>query len=217
MKIIGIVGGIGSGKSTIARYMERDHEACLIEVDKIVHKVLNLPEIADQIYAKFRKYGYRKGVSDNIFTGQAVAVTDRKAVGRVVLSNEEEFKWLEKLTFPIVDEMLRKSLSRYIDGIPAVVLDCPLLFESNWDKLCDIIVFVDTDHETRCQRFMARTMEQNAKEKWEALEKRQMPLEEKRQRSNFVIDNNKSHQIPIDRFWEMYVLGEHVIPEPERT
>ena len=135
MKIIGIVGGIGSGKSTVARYMEQDLGACLIEVDKIIHEVLNLPEIADQIYAKFRKYGYRKAVSDNVFTAQAVSSTDRKAVSRVVLSNEEEFKWLERLTFPLVDDILRKRLSHYIDGIPAVILDCPLLFEANWDKL----------------------------------------------------------------------------------
>jgi len=222
MKIIGVVGGIGSGKSTVARYL-RDLGSGLIEVDKITHEALQLPEVIDQTRARFEKYGYSPTENHK---------ANRKSIAKIVIANEEEFKWLERLTLPIVEEMLKKRMSRYIDGIPALTLDCPLLFETGWDKLCDLVLFVDTSPEVRCLRYVKRCLDipQDADpstyaspqviaeltQKWASLEGRQMPLSKKKEKANFVINANERYQLATEDFWRIYI-GEPVTPAWARS
>lgn len=210
MKIIGVVGGIASGKSTVSRYLSYIG-ACLIEVDKITHEVLELPEIKDQLRVRFIKYGF-------VNAPQRTPEDTRKEIGKIILENEHEFQWLERLTFPLVDEFLKKSISRYSKEMPALVLDCPLLFETGWNKLCDLVVFVDTDEETRKERYIERSLRfssilnppllNDLVEKWTALEARQLSLQSKKDAADFVIEcNNGYYQQSTTQFWETFVLG----------
>lgn len=216
MKIIGVVGGIASGKSTVSRYLSYIG-ACLIEVDKITHEVLELPEIKDQLRVRFSKYGF-------VNFSERTPEDTRKEIGKIIIENEQEFQWLERLTFPIVDEFLKKSISRYSKEMPALVLDCPLLFETGWNKLCDLVVFVDTDEETRKERYIERSLRvcsilnppkmTDLVQKWTALEARQISLQSKKDAADFVVDcNNGYYQKYTTQFWETFVLEQ---PSPVR-
>ena len=210
MKIIGVVGGIASGKSTVSRYLSCIG-ACLIEVDKITHEVLELPEIKDQLRVRFVKYGF-------VNAPERKPEDNRKEIGKIIIENEQEFQWLERLTFPLVDEFLKRSISRYSKEMPALVLDCPLLFETGWNKLCDLVVFVDTDEETRKERYIERSLRVSSilnppkltdlVQKWTALEARQISLQSKKDAADFVVDCNTGYyQQYTTQFWETFVLG----------
>lgn len=210
MKIIGVVGGIASGKSTVSRYLSYIG-AGLIEVDKITHEVLELPEVADQLRVRFVQYGY---------VGKQTPEKNRQEIGKIVLNNDDEFEWIERLTFPIIDEILKKRISRYVQDIPALVLDCPLLFETGWNKLCDLILFVDTDDQTRNHRYIQRCLNTDVfdlsdpkvvelTQKWMKLESRQLNLEFKKSQADFVVEcKNGYYQTFTDIFWKTKVLDQ---------
>lgn len=176
MKIIGIVGGIASGKSTIAKYLENLNSNLIIG-DSITHKVLELPLIKFEIEEKFK---IRLGNNE---------LENRKLIGEIVLNKTEEMEWIEKLTFPIVDQIFKKKLKDFKKENKRIILDCPLLFESNWDKFCDIILFVETSDEIRKQRFFDRT-KNTSNNRWEKLEQKQISLEEKKSKSHYIINND---------------------------
>lgn len=187
MKTIGIIGGIASGKSTVARELA-NLGAGLIEVDKITHEVLEFPEIKDLVRARFTPHG---------FTLHEDPKEHRNEIARIVLNAPEEFAWIEQVTKPLVEEIIETRKSRY-QGIPALVLDCPLLIEAGWNKYCDVIVFVKADDDVRLRRYLKRSgvdlnddsQVEKMTRKWEGLEGRQLPSEAKQALADWIIDTN---------------------------
>ena len=175
--IIGIAGGIGSGKSFVAALFAE--LGCL---------VLNADE---QVRLAYRDATVKKTIKK--WWGPLVfspdGEVDRSAVARKVFSHPDELKRLENLLHPIVIATRDRLMSSRAED-PAVVgfvWDIPLLFETEMDKQCDRIVFVETPLELRQQRVLESRGW--SAEQLDAREKLQMPLDKKRLMSHDVIVN----------------------------
>ena len=183
---IGIAGGIGSGKSTVARaFGELGCE--VIDSDALSRRALERPEVVAELVSWWGP-GILAGNGAGVEGGASRAVIDRRAVGKIVFSDAAERARLEGLIHPLIEsqrhEMIEDARSR---GVRAVVIDAPLLFEAGLDGEMDAIVFVDTPFEERARRVrLGRGWgEQGLRKR----EKAQCPLEEKRRRSDYCIVN----------------------------
>ncbi len=175
--VIGLVGGIGSGKSAVADDFES--LGCLvIRSDRIAHEVLEQPAV---------KAALRQWWGDEILA--ADGRVDRRAVARRTFNNPVELERLNRLVHPKVDEIRRDLMAAYrqSSAVKAVVWDTPLLVETGLYKQCDAIIFVNTPFEQRLARVQAARG-------WTAdelkiREDRQASLDKKKEISDDVIDN----------------------------
>ena len=179
MLTLGLVGGIASGKSFVAECF-RDLGAAVLDADRAGHFVLRE---ADVIAALRSRWG------DSILDSRGQI--SRKAVAKLVFAqgNEAELRFLEELTHPRIEKLLREELDRVKqspDPPPAIVLDAALLFEAGWDKLCDKVIFIDAPRDVRLERAISRGW---SAEQFAAREAAQMPVQAKRERCDIVIRN----------------------------
>lgn len=174
--VIGIVGGIGSGKSTVARVFES--LGCVVsDSDASVREILTQPSV-QRVLADW--WGERVFASDGTI--------DRSRVAQIVFESEIERRKLEGLIHPLVHERRREQvLAARQAGASGVIIDAPLLFEAGVDSECDAIVFVDVPREIRLERVKS-TRGWDAQE-LDRREKAQMGLEQKRNRSDYVLSN----------------------------
>lgn len=175
--IIGLTGGIGTGKSTVSA-MLKAKGIMVIDSDQIAREVVEPGSKAlAQIVAHF---------------GQEVLLPDgrlnRKTLGARVFGNEEERKRLMEITHPAIFAETEKRISEaQKNGEALIVLDSPLLIETGRYKQTDLVVLVYADEETQLQRIMRRDnlTEEEARNRIIA----QMPIDEKRQYADIIIDN----------------------------
>lgn len=178
--IIGLCGGIGSGKSQVADAFA-SMGALVIDSDRLHHEIMRLPQVLETLV---RWWGPSVLTSDGL--------PDRGRIAGIVFDDEEQKRRLESLTYPLIAAAREDMISSGI-GNPAVtviVVDSPLLFECNLDRQCDKIVFVEASEELRLERLRVRRRwdlsELRRREKW------QLPLSVKRARADFVIHNEGS-------------------------
>jgi dephospho-CoA kinase len=197
--LVGVLGGIASGKSFIAQELER-LGARVVWADKLAHEVLKLDEVRAMA---------RQRWGDAIFA--ADGQIDRNALGKIVFApppaGPRELKYLEELTHPKIGQLVRDQLMQLSvrQTAPAIVLDVPLLFESGWNKICDKIVFVDAPPGVRESRALARGW---TREEFARREAAQESLEAKRKLADVVIDNSgtpESARTQVERFWQVLV------------
>lgn len=180
MKVIGIVGGIASGKSFVSQCFQH-LGAAVLDADRMGHEVLRTPEAKKAI----REY-WGSAVFDSSDE------VDRGAMARSVFGPEaasgQRLKMLESITHPMIAQRLREELNRLAtSGVPAAVLDAPVLIKAGWDRFCDWIVFVDADAATRQARARQRGWNDTELRRREAL---QSPLEVAQQMADAVIENS---------------------------
>lgn len=194
MVVIGIVGGIASGKSLVAQQL-RDMGAEVISADQIGHDVLLEAEV--QVALRARWGG---GVFDS--HGRP----DRTAIAQRVFDPVHglaERRFLESLSHPRIRARMQARLQDCRSRqVPAVVLDAALLFEAGWNALCDHVLFVDTPAEQRRERAAKRGW---TADELTARESAQLPLEEKRRRSTSTIDNSRTVEHTLGQtqlFWQ---------------
>lgn len=173
--IIGIAGGIGSGKSAVARAL--GELGCLVyDADAAVRETLKQDEVK-RVLASW----WGGGVLD------ASGEVDRSAVARIVFDAPEERARLEGLIHPRIHDVRESIIVRAErEGAAGVVIDAPLLFEVGLDAGCDAVVFVDVPREGRADRVRSRGWDASELAKREAA---QIGLEEKRSRSDVVVQN----------------------------
>lgn len=183
MKVIGLVGGIGSGKSTVARMIGERDGVVVIDADRLGHEILLLDEVKTLIRAEWGDVPF----------GDDGEIDRRKMAALVFSGTVESSTHLEKLlaiSHPRIAERLKRQIETAKMGEKALVLlDAPLLLEGNWDRFCDEIIFVDTPEHVRMKRVMQRgwTMAE-----YQARAANQLPLETKRHAARFVIENHCS-------------------------
>ena len=174
--VIGIVGGIGSGKSFIAKLFG-ELGACVINSDDAVHRVYLRDDVKRQL---------RDWWGDGVF--DAGGAVDRRAVAKIVFADPSARKRLEALIHPLVHED-REAIMRAAESDPAVtayVWDTPLLIETNLHTRCDAVVFVDAPPEVRVRRTALRGWNEAELARREIS---QMPLDNKRAISDYIISN----------------------------
>ncbi|TYR82186.1 dephospho-CoA kinase [Priestia megaterium] len=176
--VIGLTGGIASGKSTVSNMLK-----------KLGIPVIDADQIAREVVQK-GKSAYTeivKTFGDQIL--QKDLEIDRAALGTVVFHNEEERKKLNSIVHPAVRrEMVKQKEEQIKAGYDVVVLDIPLLFESQLSYLVDKVIVVYVDETTQLQRLQKRN--ELLKEEANARIQSQLPLIEKVPLADAVINNN---------------------------
>ena len=176
MKLLAIIGGIGSGKST-ASELFRHTGAAVICADDIGHQVLLQFDVKHAIRERW---------------GSAVFGTDgeidRRKLAAVVFADEQELTYLKSLTHPLIaEEVNRQRKEHEQNGVQLCLLDAPLLLESGWDHLVDQIIFVSAPAEERWNRVKSRGWSET---EWKQRETAQFPVDEKARRADIVFDNS---------------------------
>jgi dephospho-CoA kinase len=172
MKIIGLTGSIGMGKSTVAR-MFAEAGVPVFDADAAVH-ALYAGEAAAPVEAAF------PGVT-------AGGVVDRAMLGARVLGNGSALEKLESIVHPLVKARQTAFLEKARqEGARLAVLDVPLLLENGGDKACDLVAVVSAPLDVQKARVLAR--EGMTEERFQSMVSRQMPDAEKRRRADVVID-----------------------------
>ncbi len=176
--VIGLAGGIGSGKTLVAKHFES--LGCgVINADQLATQAMDDPTVIEQL-----KQWWGSGV-----VGPEGKI-DRRAVAKIVFDDPEQLQRLERLVHPLVHQG-RQRQRRAFDQNPdivAVIEDCPLLLEKHIDQQCDTVVFVDSTLENRLKRVTAQrgwSPDELARR-----EKFQTGLDIKAKRADYVIDNN---------------------------
>ncbi len=181
MVVVGLTGGVASGKSFVAQCLE-EMGAHRIDADQVAHQVLKVSSVIDKIVDLWGP----QLLGDD---GQI----QRKRLGKVVFGGADD-KNLDLLE-SIVHPEIRTRINGKVDAIRAsgeadlLVLDIPLLFEGEYDQRCDYVIFVDASLEVRRQRAQQRGWGTDELAKRES---RQLPIEEKKLRADVVIDNSGS-------------------------
>lgn len=178
--VIGILGGIASGKSAVAELLAGP-DGVVYSADAIAHEVLEAPETAAWL---------RKTFGPELL--DAAGRPDRKAIGDRVFSDSEAREKLEGWIHPAVRERIAAGLTEARSlGRTPIVLDVPLLLENDeahhLTGECDFLVFIETDAEDRERR--ARERRGWSPGEVERRERAQLPLSEKRARARHVIEN----------------------------
>ena len=175
--IIGIAGGIGSGKSLVASIL-RDENCCVINSDEQVKNAYK-----DTTIKMTLQKWWGKMVLDP--SGEI----DRGVVSRKIFNSASERQRLENLIHPVVNKLREKQMNQAADNpaVLAYVWDTPLLFETGLNAHCDTVIFVDSPVELR----IARVKENRgwADGELEKRENLQMPLDKKRDASEYIVVN----------------------------
>ncbi len=190
--VIGLVGGIGSGKSAAAAEFAR--LGCeVIDADKLGHALLKDSEVAAEIIAAF---------SDTVAApGGGV---DRERLSNLVFSVPAAMARLDAIMHP----RMRREISARISaahgrpGVKGVVLDAAVLFEAGWDDLCDAVMFVAAPDDARFQRISAAR--KWSRDKWLKAEKSQIPLDRKAERCDYTLDNSSSFSYLHDQIHQIF-------------
>ena len=147
MRVIGLTGGIGSGKSTVSRFLA-DLGAVIIDADKIGHEAYR-PDTGT--WRKLVKtFGSGILATDNTI--------DRKKLGAIVFGDETELKRLNAIIHHQITEIIKKQIADYrCQGAKVVVVDAPVLFEANAKNLVEEVWVVVSDEANVIKRAIART------------------------------------------------------------
>jgi len=170
--VIGLVGGIASGKSTVARLWSRESEAVHVDADAIARRVLGRPDVL--LALRRRLPGIGRGR------------IDREMLAAKVFRDPRALKALEEVTHPRIREAIVAAIRRA--RAPHVLLDAALLQESGADALCDAVVYVACPARTR--RARSRRTRGWSEAHHRAREARQWSCRRKRARADFAIDNS---------------------------
>jgi dephospho-CoA kinase len=175
--IIGITGGIGSGKSTVARIF--GELGCLvIDADEQVRQAYQDPAVVEQL---------QQWWGDQVI--ERPGQLNRRKIADIIFHDPGQKQRLESLLHPIVANLRQQRMIEAVDNpqIAAYIWDTPLLFEAGLRSGCDAIVFVETPFQQRLER--VQQGRQWDESELRRREKSQWPLDKKREISDYIVDN----------------------------
>jgi dephospho-CoA kinase len=200
MQILGIIGGIGSGKST-ASALFRQCGAAVIDADVIGHQTLLLFQVKESARQRWGSVVF--GADGEI---------DRRTLATIVFADEKELAYLKSLTHPLIAEEVHRQREHHErNGVEICLLDAPLLLESGWESLVDQIIFISAPAAVRWERIQNRGWPET---EWRQREAAQFSAAEKERRANVVLDNSGSTehlQTQVENFFATLRL-----PQPLR-
>lgn len=179
-RIIGLTGGIGTGKTTVSNYLAHRYQLPVLDADIYAREAV---QINSPVLSKiFERYGSGVQLPDGSL--------NRKSLGNIVFSDPDERKWLEQQIHPYVRSRFESEVSTLVD--PRVVLVVPLLFEANMTDLVTEIWVVSCSPEQQLRRMMER--DRLSLEEAQVRLNSQLPLEEKIARADVVLDNSSTSE-----------------------
>jgi len=173
MAVIGLTGGIGSGKSALAKWIVEHHfDVTTWNADEVNHALLEDEDIK-QIVGKFGEEVLSRGG------------IDRAKLAQIVFHDSpSKLKELQDIIWPILSGVLEEEIHATKKHI---IVDSALLYELEWDEFCHAVIFVHAPWTERVRRVESRGWtEQQLIER----EKRQLPLRDKRNKADFIVENN---------------------------
>ena len=177
--VLGLTGGIATGKSTVAKIIQRNYNVKIIDVDEVSKKIMKQKSILNKLINSFGK---------NIIENGEL---DRKKMREIVFNDDQKRENLNRITHTAILEEIDRIIEEYKKvGNEIIIVDMPLLFEVGYAKKVDKVVLVYCEIEIEILRLMKR--EGISKENALKMIKAQMNLEEKKKLSDVIIYNNKN-------------------------
>ena len=213
MLILGLLGGVASGKSLVADQLKA-LGAGILDGDRAGHEVLHQHEVKRAIYDRWGADVFESEViapaSDPQSTSEfslAKSHINRAALARIVFAptsdGREELNQLEQITHPRIKLVLEEQLaSLTARKVPLAVLDAPVMIKAGWHKVCDVIMFVESPREARLARAKRRGWNETEFDRREAA---QEPLDFKKSLAQVVVDNSgtpEQTQAQVIQWWE---------------
>ncbi|MFQ5862835.1 MAG: dephospho-CoA kinase [Candidatus Brocadiales bacterium] len=192
-KVIGIMGGVASGKTTVAEILG-SFGARVIDADEIGHGLLDTPEVKEKLIKR-----WSKEILDER------GMVDRLKLSRIVFSDAEALRELNDTLHPPILESIQQEIAR--DETRVVVVDAALLQETGLAGLCDLLIFVAADERVKKERAMKHR--HWSPEEVSRRERFQAPAEEKKKMAHYVINNSFSKEETlrqVKEFWNRFVL-----------
>ena len=179
--VVGVIGGIGSGKSAVARWVATQANVHVIDADRLGHEALRAGDV---------KAALRRAFGDGIFDAQEEV--QRGGLARRVFGDTEAHRaarhTLEQVVHPEIERRIVDEIRRATDaGCEAVLLDAAVLLEAGWQRRCDAVVFIDAPDDVRRLRVQQRSGW--TAEELQRREASQLSLSEKRKCSDAVVFN----------------------------
>ena len=181
--VVGLVGGIGSGKSAVAGWVAQHASVVVLDGDEAGHRALEDPGTRDRVLARF------PGAAMD-----ADGAIDRGALAGLVFGDSDTARAgradLEAILHPMIRQSLQEDieLHRLAGEADAILLDAAVLFEAGWDDLCDQVVYVDVPEPQRLARVSAtRGWDESH---YRARQASQWPLARKQAAANSTLDNS---------------------------
>lgn len=197
--LIGLTGGIGSGKSALAQALER-RGARLVDADRLAHQVIETPEIRAQLKAAF-------GTDIVGSDGQL----DRREIGRRAFASAAAHQLLTQIVRPALERELWQRVDEAGGADPdaVVVVDAPLILEWGIQGKFDTLVTVTANEELRRTRVARRGLSQT---EWQQRSAAQLPATDKASAADHTVDNSGDLcqlEAAADRLWEVLMAPGH--------
>ena len=198
--VIGLTGGIGTGKSTVSQIL-RKKKFPVIDLDTISHEVIKIPKVIEKIVENFGKEVLEN--SGNFENKNNAIQISREKLGKIIFENKEKRLLLNSIMHPEILHTMREQISKYKKNNKIIFVEIQLLFEVQWEKELDYILLVSAEKSTQIRRILER----DKRSENDALNiiNSQLPLDEKKKRSDFVIENDGNIEVlkeKIDKFLE---------------
>ncbi|MEC9491084.1 MAG: dephospho-CoA kinase [Halanaerobiales bacterium] len=196
--IIGLTGGIATGKSTAAEYLEQKG-AKIIDADQISHQISQKGKKGWQLVVN--EFG-DKILKEN-------GKIDREKLGEIVFSDPDKRKKLESLLHPLIIYEMKERAHQYLENNEIIIFMAPLLYEAGLVRFCDQVWVISSSKENQIKRLEKR----NNFKREEALKRinSQMSLEKKKEKADVIIENNSTIETlksKLDLYWEKLLKGE---------
>ena len=183
MKIIGITGGVGSGKSRVLSYIEETYSCTICQAD---HVAWELQKPGESGYVQIVDYFGKKVLNED-------QTLNRKALGEIVFSNEKELHRLNEIMHPAVKTRICELIAEHKQkGTKLFVLEAALLIEEHYDEICDELWYIYTDEQNRRERL--KISRGYSDEKIDSMMKTQLSEEMFRKKCKVVIDNSSDFE-----------------------
>ena len=193
--VIGLTGGIGTGKSTVSRKL-RERGYPVIDLDVISREVIEYPEVINELV---RNFGIEILESQNNISGKKSI--SRNKLRQTVFKEEKKVGVLNSIMHPPIVEEMRRQVENFKKNYKTVFVEVQLLFEAKLEKEFDLTVLVYADEKTQLERVLKR--DGRKEEEVQQIINVQMDMTEKRRLSNYIIENNGDSEmldLEIEKF-----------------
>ena len=179
--VIGLTGGIGTGKSTVSQIL-KDRGFSVIDLDVISHEVIEFSSVVEKIVQNFGREVLDENEDGN-------CTISREKLGKIIFADKEKRLALNSIMHPeILKVMHKKILECKSEKNKIIFVEVQLLFEVQWEKEFDYILLVAAKRDMQVRRVLER--DKRSEEEALNIINSQMSLDEKREKSDFVIEND---------------------------